>query len=187
MDHADDGGDDDDDVFVYMGGDQRVPWDVTHVRVHKSVKITRARAFQDRNYLVSIEMRVDTRHVSPVVQTLLSLMCYLSLMMKMSSLSRIIFHIIESKYMDNLFAGIMFLLLLLTHHSHMHKLVCLTNEDAVVSLQFEERQHILYHNTRSKCDALLLSSSHHIDLGFLCWLIAPKSPLILTLIKFGLP
>ena len=53
-DHADDGGDD--DVFIYMGGDQRVPWDVTHVRVHKSVKIIRARAFQHYTNLVSIEM-----------------------------------------------------------------------------------------------------------------------------------
>ncbi len=34
-DHADDG---DDDVFVYMGGRQEVPRDVTHIRVHKSVK-----------------------------------------------------------------------------------------------------------------------------------------------------
>ncbi len=54
MDHADDG--DDDDVFVYMGGHQEVPRDVTHVRVHKSVKIIRARAFMHCRNLVSIAM-----------------------------------------------------------------------------------------------------------------------------------
>ncbi len=45
-----------DDVFVYMGGDQEVPRDVTHVRVHKSVKIIRARAFRNCRNLVSVEM-----------------------------------------------------------------------------------------------------------------------------------
>ena len=55
MDHADgDGGDD--DVFVYMGGNQRVPRNVRHVRVHKSVKIIRRRAFMYCRKLVSIEM-----------------------------------------------------------------------------------------------------------------------------------
>ncbi len=57
MDHADD--EDDDNVFVYMGGDQEVPWDVTHVRIHKSVKIIRAGAFRNCNRLVSIEMHDD--------------------------------------------------------------------------------------------------------------------------------
>ena len=52
MDHADDG----DDVFVYMGGDQRVPRDVIHVRVHKSVKIITRDAFINCRNLVSIEM-----------------------------------------------------------------------------------------------------------------------------------
>ena len=54
-DHADDGGGNN-DVFVYMGGDQRVPRDVTHVRVHKSVKIIREYAFRNCINLVSIEM-----------------------------------------------------------------------------------------------------------------------------------
>jgi len=54
MDHADDG--DTNDVFVYMGGDQRVPRDVTHVRVHKSVNIIPRRAFYLCRKLVSIEM-----------------------------------------------------------------------------------------------------------------------------------
>ena len=47
---------DDDDVFVYMGGDQRVPRDVTHARVHKSVKIITWRAFMNCRNMLSIEM-----------------------------------------------------------------------------------------------------------------------------------
>ena len=35
---------DDDEVFVYMGGDQQVPDGVRRARIHKSVKIVRARA-----------------------------------------------------------------------------------------------------------------------------------------------
>jgi hypothetical protein len=56
MDHAEDGGGDNGDVFIYMGGDQFVPEDVTHVRVHKSVKTIRHGAFQQCRKLVSIEM-----------------------------------------------------------------------------------------------------------------------------------
>ena len=41
MDHADGG---DDDVFIYTGGNQRVPRNVRYVRVHKSVKIITERA-----------------------------------------------------------------------------------------------------------------------------------------------
>ena len=48
--------DNNDVVFVYMGGDQDVPKDITHVGVHKSVKIIAARAFQNCYNLVSIEM-----------------------------------------------------------------------------------------------------------------------------------
>ena len=51
---ADEGGDN--NAFVYMGGDQEVPEDVTHVRVHKSVKIITRYAFQDCENLVSVEM-----------------------------------------------------------------------------------------------------------------------------------
>ena len=47
---------DDDGVFVYMGGNQRVPRNVTHVRIHKSVKIITRRAFMHCQYLESIEM-----------------------------------------------------------------------------------------------------------------------------------
>jgi hypothetical protein len=52
-DHADDGGN---GVFIYMGGGQVVPRDVTHVRVHKSVKIIRACAFRWCRKLASIEI-----------------------------------------------------------------------------------------------------------------------------------
>ena len=44
------------DVFVYMGGDQAVPHNVTHVRVHKSVKIITASAFKNCRNLVWIKM-----------------------------------------------------------------------------------------------------------------------------------
>ena len=54
MDPADDG--DNDGVFIYMGGDQEVPEDVTYVRIHKSVKIIHWEAFCNRPNLVSIEM-----------------------------------------------------------------------------------------------------------------------------------
>jgi len=47
---------DDHVLFVYMGGDQRVPRDVRYVRVHKSVKIITLRAFSNCFNLVSIEM-----------------------------------------------------------------------------------------------------------------------------------
>ncbi len=53
---ADNNGDDNNDVFVYMGGNQRVPRDVRYVRVHKSVKIITRRAFYYCYNLVSIEM-----------------------------------------------------------------------------------------------------------------------------------
>ena len=46
---------DDDDIFVYMGGDQQVPSRVRRARIHKSVKIVRAGAFQNRWRLISVE------------------------------------------------------------------------------------------------------------------------------------
>jgi hypothetical protein len=46
----------DDDIFVYTGGEQVVPRDVTRVIVDKSVKIIRREAFYERDRLVSIEM-----------------------------------------------------------------------------------------------------------------------------------
>jgi hypothetical protein len=53
---ADNNGGDNNSAFVYMGGNQRVPEDVTHVRVHESVKIIRSKAFRCCYNLVSIEM-----------------------------------------------------------------------------------------------------------------------------------
>jgi hypothetical protein len=50
------GDNNDDNIFVYMGGDQEVPWDVTHIRVHESVKIITRMAFSNSKHLVSIEM-----------------------------------------------------------------------------------------------------------------------------------
>ena len=46
---------DDDEIFVYMGGDQRVPDGVRRARIHKSVKIVRKRAFICRYELISVE------------------------------------------------------------------------------------------------------------------------------------
>ena len=46
---------DDDDVFVYMGGDQQVPDGVRRAKIHKSVKIVRARAFYNRRQLIYVE------------------------------------------------------------------------------------------------------------------------------------
>ena len=46
---------DDDDVFVYMGGNQQVPEEVRRARIHISVKIVRARAFFYRTSLIYVE------------------------------------------------------------------------------------------------------------------------------------
>ena len=46
--------DDDDDIFVY-DGTQPVPDDVRRARIHKDVKIVRARAFENCNQLVYVE------------------------------------------------------------------------------------------------------------------------------------
>ena len=45
----------DDEIFVYMGGDQQVPERVRRARIHKSVTIVRARAFYNRRQLISVE------------------------------------------------------------------------------------------------------------------------------------
>ena len=52
---AADAQDDDEMIFVYMGGDQVVPDGVRRARIHKSIKIVRALAFQYREYLISVE------------------------------------------------------------------------------------------------------------------------------------
>ena len=46
-----DGGD---DIFVYMGGDQEVPFDITHAIIDPSVNTVRRRAFFYRRQLVSV-------------------------------------------------------------------------------------------------------------------------------------
>eukprot|EP00986_Skeletonema_menzelii_P010178 scaffold4862_cov133-Skeletonema_menzelii.AAC.7 len=50
---------DDDEIFVYMGGDERVPNGVRRARIHEDVKIIPARAFQHRSHLVSAEFHDD--------------------------------------------------------------------------------------------------------------------------------
>ena len=45
----------DDIIFVYVGGDQRVPDGVRRARIHKSVKIVPRRAFYQRRQLISVE------------------------------------------------------------------------------------------------------------------------------------
>ena len=47
--------DDDDEIFVYMGGDQQVPDGIRRARIHISVKIVRARAFFNRRQLIYVE------------------------------------------------------------------------------------------------------------------------------------
>ncbi len=49
----------DDEIFVYMGGDQRVPDGVRRARIHRSVKIIPARAFYCRENLISVEFHDD--------------------------------------------------------------------------------------------------------------------------------
>ena len=50
---------DDDEIFVYMGGDQRVPDGVVRARIHKSVKIVPKRAFYYRRQLIYVEFHDD--------------------------------------------------------------------------------------------------------------------------------
>ena len=47
---------DDDEIFVYMGGDQEVPERVRRARIHISVKIITRRAFYHRRHLISVEL-----------------------------------------------------------------------------------------------------------------------------------
>ena len=44
-----------DEVFVYMGGDQQVPDLVRRSKIHESVNIVRANAFRNRRHLISVE------------------------------------------------------------------------------------------------------------------------------------
>mmetsp|Transcript_21907 Transcript_21907/g.33860 ORF Transcript_21907/g.33860 Transcript_21907/m.33860 type:complete len:318 (-) Transcript_21907:296-1249(-) len=49
----------DDEIFVYMGGDQVVPNDVRRVRIDRSVKVIRQRAFEHRTHLIDVEFHDD--------------------------------------------------------------------------------------------------------------------------------
>ena len=50
---------DDDELFVYIGGDQQVPDGVRRVRIHESVKIVPANAFFNRRQLIYVEFHDD--------------------------------------------------------------------------------------------------------------------------------
>jgi hypothetical protein len=52
-----------DNIFVYLGGEQVVPEDVTHVRIDRSVKIIPERAFQCRRNLLSVETHNDLEKI----------------------------------------------------------------------------------------------------------------------------
>eukprot|EP00984_Skeletonema_dohrnii_P005412 scaffold1907_cov73-Skeletonema_dohrnii-CCMP3373.AAC.3 len=56
----------DDDMFVYMGGDQVVPYDVRRVRIDKSVKIIPSRAFEHRQRLIYIEFHDGIERIEKV-------------------------------------------------------------------------------------------------------------------------
>ena len=47
---------DDEMIFVYMGGDQVVPRNVRRVRIDKSVTIIPANAFFSRNWEVGVQL-----------------------------------------------------------------------------------------------------------------------------------
>ena len=50
-------------IFVYMGGEQVVPRDVTHVRIHRSVKIIPRWAFFQSRNLMSVETHNEIEKV----------------------------------------------------------------------------------------------------------------------------
>jgi hypothetical protein len=54
---------DGDNIFVYVGGEQEVPFDVTHVRIDRSVKIIPRETFQRRRNLLSVETQDDLEKI----------------------------------------------------------------------------------------------------------------------------
>ena len=50
-------------IFVYLGGEQVVPRDVTHVRIHRSVKIIPEGAFEGREHLLTVETHNEIEKV----------------------------------------------------------------------------------------------------------------------------
>jgi hypothetical protein len=51
------------DIFVYLGGEQEVPFDVTHVRIDRSVKIIPQLEFEGRRELLSVETHDDLEKI----------------------------------------------------------------------------------------------------------------------------
>jgi hypothetical protein len=51
------------DIFVYVGGEQEVPRNVTRVRIDRSVKIIPERAFHFRQNLLSVETHDDLEKI----------------------------------------------------------------------------------------------------------------------------
>ena len=58
-----DEGDNEDDIFVYMGGDQQVPERVRRARIPKSLKIVPRRAFYRRMQLEYVEFHDDIQMI----------------------------------------------------------------------------------------------------------------------------
>jgi hypothetical protein len=58
---ADNGNNNNNDVFIYRGGDQEVPRDVTHAIVDPSVDNIRRKAFFECRHLVSLEMHDEVK------------------------------------------------------------------------------------------------------------------------------
>ena len=50
---------DDEEIFVYMGGDQRVPDGVRRAKIHEDVKIVPREAFFRRRQLIYVEFHDD--------------------------------------------------------------------------------------------------------------------------------
>ena len=50
---------DDDEIFIYMGGDQQVPWRVRRAKIHEDVKIIRSYSFADHKSLIYVEFHDD--------------------------------------------------------------------------------------------------------------------------------
>ena len=56
-------GHNDDEIFVYIGGDQQVPDGVRRARIHKSLKIVPRRAFYRRTKLEYVEFHDDIQMI----------------------------------------------------------------------------------------------------------------------------
>ena len=52
---------DDDDIFVYTGGGQRVPRDVKRAKIDESVDTILARAFYNCEQLIEVDATISSR------------------------------------------------------------------------------------------------------------------------------